>query len=333
MTPNPSRLARCIMLAQGNHTVGVLLHSITYWAKYGKAEIPNTPGTWIANERTFWMQEACLSSDQYDRCIRSLHKWELIERRQWWFGGKNILFVRPSTITVNYLQSASTWEAAKELAPSLPATMHGSISKIAEPSSAFLPNSNEIGNCADPGTAKPLNSNNLIYSSIIDQHKTLTGEHPAAPTFAGKEKTKGSYGKSNKKQASGHQTGKKVPFPEESSMKPTVSELLAAWPQALSKHCGNHPTDQPGCPTLSPKEIGQLALFHKSLGSIPVSGGQLDLRGSAIDILDYAVRRWGEWTVGLWKAEKHEFPSAEFLHENLSAAISAWDNDGCPPRS
>ncbi|MHC2795515.1 hypothetical protein ACVINZ_004527 [Mesorhizobium jarvisii] len=329
MNTHPSRLALCIILARSNHAMGVLLHSIVYWAKYGKAVIPKATGTWVANERSFWMQEARLSSDQYDRCIRSLHKWQLIEKRQWWFGGKNILHVRPSTATLDYLQSASTWEAANELAP---ATMHGSISKMAEPGSAVLLKSNEVGNSAEPETVKPLNSKSVIHGSVIDGLKALTGEHPATPAFAGEEKSKASYGKGNNSMAAAQPAGA-MELPEDYPMKPTIAEMREVWSKAVDKYYGDLFNDQPCCGSLSAKDIGQLALFLESLSSILTSQeSQLDFTGSALDVLHYAVRCWGEWTAGLWMAHKQKFPSPSFLYENLGPAIYAWDQDGRPPR-
>ena len=57
---------------------------------------------------------AQLPSDQYDRTILKLEKWNLIERRQWWFGRRNILFVRPTKVTADYVTAATTWKAATE---------------------------------------------------------------------------------------------------------------------------------------------------------------------------------------------------------------------------
>lgn len=42
----------------------------------------------------------------------------VIERRQWWFGRKNILYVRPTQVAVDFIASATTWKAAEQFLPS-----------------------------------------------------------------------------------------------------------------------------------------------------------------------------------------------------------------------
>jgi hypothetical protein len=64
---------------------GVPLERAVHWIQYAKATIPGVEGEWIANMREWWMQEAQLSYDQFDRASRLLRKMGLIEKRQWWF--------------------------------------------------------------------------------------------------------------------------------------------------------------------------------------------------------------------------------------------------------
>ena len=112
---DPHKLELCIMLARGDHAAGVLLHKIHYWSQYSTAKIPGIEGVWRAKERAWWMREAQLSSGQYDRAIAHLAKHELVEKCQYWFGGLNILHVRPSNKTRNFLASATTWDVALEV--------------------------------------------------------------------------------------------------------------------------------------------------------------------------------------------------------------------------
>ena len=92
----PSRNALCVRLAAHDHLAGIFLVSILHWAKYGRAEIPGVEGEWVANPRSWWRRECCLSSSQYDRSISKLKKLGLIETRQWWWGYKNIQIGRAS---------------------------------------------------------------------------------------------------------------------------------------------------------------------------------------------------------------------------------------------
>src|SRR5713101_5201618 len=110
----PSRLALCIMLTHRDHMAGVLLERAVHWIRYAKATIPGVEGEWIANVREWWMQEAQLSYDQYDRASRLLQRLELIEKRQWWFARRSILHVRPTERTLDFIVSAQTWKAARE---------------------------------------------------------------------------------------------------------------------------------------------------------------------------------------------------------------------------
>lgn len=94
---------------------GVVLDRINHWSRYGKAKIPGVEGQWCANDRPWWMREACLSPGQLDRSIAKLAKLGLIEKRQSPFAGRNVLHMRPSASTKDILASATTWSMALEV--------------------------------------------------------------------------------------------------------------------------------------------------------------------------------------------------------------------------
>jgi hypothetical protein len=152
------------MLARGNHMAGVLLHSILYWSKYGSAKIPGEEGKWTAHDREWWSREACLSLRQYDRAISRLMTWGLVEKRQFWFAGRNILHVRPTTLTTDWIALASTWQAAEEFLDEAFAaaelqdefTGHG---KLGFPKQAISNGTAAYGN---PSSPLPAMSNNMI---------------------------------------------------------------------------------------------------------------------------------------------------------------------------
>lgn len=113
----PSSLTLCTLLARRDHMAGALLNAIRHWTKYSRAEIPDEDGTWCANPHTWWMRECSMSAGQLSRNLRKLDEWGLIERRQFWFGRRNVLYVRASDMTTAYVEAAQTWPAAFELLP------------------------------------------------------------------------------------------------------------------------------------------------------------------------------------------------------------------------
>src|SRR4051812_4256573 len=170
----PSNIALCVKLA-GNHARGVLLFRIHHWIRYATIEIPNFEGVWIANPRSFWELEAQLSPSQCDRALAALEQAELIERRQYWFGRKNVLHVRPTETTCNFIAGAKTWKAAEEFFP-------GAIesSKSDDPSPSKSSNSDQIINSGQLGITKMQNSNN-IGTLLPNKHTVLQSAQPAAP--------------------------------------------------------------------------------------------------------------------------------------------------------
>lgn len=164
----PSRLALCIMLAKGNHLTGAFLYSIVYWSQYGRAKIPHADGYWVANTRIWWCREICLTLRQYDRAVAKLATWGLIEKRQWWFGRRNILYIRPTSLTKDFLASAKSWAAAKELVLEIIAnTSDPMLSELSPSGKPGLPNS-EVSN----GNAKV--GNQGMPTSAISNSGVLT---------------------------------------------------------------------------------------------------------------------------------------------------------------
>ena len=137
------------------------------------------PGKDDANVRQWWLRECCLSPDQWDRTIRKLKKWGLIERRQWWFAGRSILHVRATELTKSFLAASTTWKAASEFLNDL--GLNGS-GKSADHGSANVLTSNGVSKSAEPGSAKTLNSN---YKNILHLKPTKeNGTSAHAPLCA-----------------------------------------------------------------------------------------------------------------------------------------------------
>lgn len=187
----PSRNALCVKLVGNDHVAAHLLISVVHWAKYGNAEIPGVHGKWVANSRDWWMRECCLSPSQYDRSIAKLKKRSLVETRQWWFGRRNILHVRPTKIALDYVASATTWLAAAQFMPD------PYFAEIDDPTLGNLVISNVDGEDEKLGSSKTVISNN-----ISNLHKNQTSKPkcaaPASPSCAG-ENDQSNFGKTLKK--------------------------------------------------------------------------------------------------------------------------------------
>jgi hypothetical protein len=137
----PNTVSICVLLARGDHVAGVLLERISYWSRYGKATIPDVEGHWCANNRRWWMREAYLSPGQLDRSIAKLVELGLIEKRQYPFAGRNVLHMRPNTLTSDILASAKTWGMALEV------LAHAGIPTpkgLAEPGTQVMPSLPEM---------------------------------------------------------------------------------------------------------------------------------------------------------------------------------------------
>ena len=140
---NPNTASICVLLARGDHAAGMLLDRINHWSRYGKATIPGVEGQWCANDRPWWMREACLSPGQLDRSFAKLAKLELVEKHQFPFAGRNVLHARPSDTTRDILASAKTWDMTLEVLTQMGIPIPA---WLAEPGTQVVPSLQEMIN-------------------------------------------------------------------------------------------------------------------------------------------------------------------------------------------
>ncbi len=310
----PSNIALCVKLA-GNHARGVLLFRIHHWIRYATIELPNSEGVWIANPRSFWEQEAQLSPSQCDRALAALEQIGLIERRQYWFGRKNVLHVRPTEMTSNFMAAAKTWQAAEEFYP-------GAIesSKSDDPSPSKSSNSDQIINSGQLGITKMQNSNNM-GTLLPNKHTVLQSAQPAAPacskTHSSLEKSTSGKEKAVGPKALGSKNAKITSGLASYNAAPPLKELAAIWSAAVNHYC-------PVSKALDSKELGNLAEIVSGLGHMFGPKGEEDLRGRTKDILIYTVQHWTQMG---WA--KHP-PNLAWLHHNLGNAVANWASAGRP---
>lgn len=296
---NPHKDALCVMLAAGNHPAGLLLLKIVYWKKYSTAKIPKVEGFWTARDRAWWAREAQLSAGQCDRAFALLHRSGLIERRQWWFGHRNVLFVRPTWKTLNFLAGATTWDAADFLMQQLSYiadTDHDAeLGTNANPTSPGLVNSNEDLKAAKPSSPVVANSKYLMHD-LIHGEDGLECVQPPTALYANKTVQKKCSGKDKIKKNKSI-TKKKIPQPNgdapwKITNKPkTLEQVAAAWLDAMRKR---YP--EAGLPTsiwgISPGEIGALGSMLQSLGKLYGPDGVADLRSMADEFVRFAAANW-----------------------------------------
>lgn len=326
---NPSRLALCVMLTGGSHMLGAFLERAVYWSKYGNAKIPGVEGRWIANRRTWWMREVQLSSAQYDRASKRLLELNLVEKRQWWFSGRSILFLRPSATTLDFITASATWQAAYEFLEN----ENDLASASAIPGSAVLPNSNGLSKPAKPSSAKKPNPNNIKTSHInFSEGKKLSGAHPASPSCAQlkDEPTEVVSGKKKK----GSTGTAKAQAPDHYSMSATgpvtVKSLRDAWHCGMQKYYGAAVTASTEFFEFPPQEWKSLGQILQSLKCLHGPDGEEDWQAQAIDILVHAIREWHY--LGKGDAKTPKYPNLAFIHEKLlSEALSNWYDAGRPP--
>ena len=255
-TTNPSKLALCIMIADNDHRDGVLLERIIWWWKYAYLPIPKKAGKWIANKHEFWRKEACLSPDQLTRTLRRLESKGLIERAQYWFEGRNIMWLRPTAKTVEFLQAAKTWSAANELIADV--ENHATeIGKCAKPSLAQSPNSNGLSKIAEPSSANLPNSNYIKTKHII-QHKIVTSGSSAVPTYPAKKNC--SHAESGSEEVGTAEISQiAVDYAPDTPM--ALGTATKTWIKSVKNHC---PGQQDL--TMSANQKGFLALIAQDLG-------------------------------------------------------------------
>ena len=305
------------MLAGKDHQAGVLLHGVVHWIKHASATIPKVPGKWVANDHEFWKRETQLSRDQLSRNLKYLAERGLIERRQWWWGRSNILYVRPTQKVSEFLSAATTWPAAYELVKE--AKNHQTeISKIADPSSVKLLNC-KLSNTAQLTSADLLISNN-IETEHTTQHKVLTSGSSAMPTYpvekmqtaqknSGKKKTEFSF----------------VDCFEKDEMKlpvvVTVAEASAVWLTSMASHFPGHATGS----DLAAKQKGALALIVQGLENLHGSNGIVKFQHHTADILEFGLHHWKKW------GKKSVAPDPVAFLDVLDGVVNAWHQAGCPP--
>lgn len=282
---------------------GTLLAAIVHWAQYGQAKITGVEGKWVANPREWWMREACLTPAQYDKAIRNLCVWKLIERRQWWFGGKNILYVRPTELTSNFYQAMTTWAAINELETELERTQMGppEICEITDPGSPNSTNSNELSQSADPSPPETMNSK-YVSNSLESHDDELPSACPAAPTCA-----------VEKKEVTGKQKGPGLI--EVKQPAPKVDLLCQTWISEYENFRKSSPITPPY--EFKGKDFGHLALLQKYLNRLPD-----EFSSHGADAIAFIIRNWSNFDI----CGKPPFPTTEFAMENFSL----WVEAGCP---
>jgi hypothetical protein len=346
----PTRLSLCIMLARRNHMAGVLLERAVHWRQWSKATIPEVEGTWTANIREWWMQEAQLSYDQYDRASRLLATLGLIEKRQWWFAGRNMLFLRPTNKTLGFICSASTWKAAREYF-----AHYATDEQISD--SAELTNSNFAeppdSENAEAGSAKKLNPNG--YSKFAEpssagapNSKYINNTHgklhmgkeqscglPASPAAAKipkappKKEKPGNESKKKPVVTNAISTKAKLEWASTSAEEHKLSHLIAVWRAGMMKYFGK-PAALSAVYGPSPKEKGSLAEMFERLGLFTNHEGvTVNFQPRAADILVHAVCHWDYFLGKHSKLPK--IPTISVLYEKLFEEVFAhWNNAGRP---
>jgi hypothetical protein len=275
------------------------------------------------------MREAQLSSAQYDRSVRTLADLKLIERRQWWFGGRSILFVRPTATTLDFVTAAATWQAAYEFLEE--ENDYASASTI--PGSAGLLNPNGLSKPAKPGSAKKQNSKYIKTThNNLTEEKELSGAHPASPACAQQPTAQAKEVVSGKKK-SGNVGSLKVAVANDgagSTVTPvTVKSLRNAWHSAMQKYYGGAVASSPDIFEFPPQEWSSLAQILQALKCVHSPEGEEDLQAQAVDILVHAIRAWNSFVKTGGKIPK--YPSVTCIREKLfSESIGAWHHAGRP---
>jgi hypothetical protein len=344
----PNRLALCIMLTDRDHMAGVLLERAVHWIRFAKATIPGVEREWIANVREWWMQEAQLSYDQFDRASRLLRKMELIEKRQWWFARRNMLYLRPTQKTVDFIDAAQTWKAAQEfyedysvdeeisgfeeLADSNFAEPPGN--EIAEPSSATKLNPNGYSKSANPNSAQAPNSKYINNThGKLHMGKKQSDGLPASPAAVkipkAAQETPGKGYKKKPVVTNAISTKTKMEWASTSPPEQSLNHLIAVWQAGMMKVFGQ-PAALPAMYALSGKEKGSLAQIFERLGLMTKHNNVVvNFQPHAADILVHGVRHWDYFLGKHSKLPK--IPTISVLYEKLFEEVFAhWNEAGRP---
>jgi hypothetical protein len=325
LVTKPNRSALFVMLAQGNHMDGALLERAAHWIQYSKAKIPGTEGKWVANKREWWMQEAQLSADQYDRASRRLRKLGLIEKGQYWFSGRCILYLRPTQTTLDFIQSAKTWQAAREFLE-YSVEEDGEVadpgeSNIADVSTATPLKSNGYSKIAMPGSTELLNPNNMeVEHGGLNLKEKLTSVHQASPVHApttAKAQAKTDSGKEKKEDGA-------------SAVEPQpLQSVIKAW-RAVVRECFGMPAALSAITGPSAKEKASLAEGFESLSAVWGKEDKSEnLQPHAADIVVHTVRHWDNFLSK--KASLPKYPTLTAIFTRLDGEqISYWHSAGRP---
>ncbi len=316
MKITPSQQALCVKLAQRNHAAGFLLYLIVYWHQYAKPTIPKFKGKWIANKREWWMLQGQLTPSQLDRALPFLKRLRLIERTQYWFGRENILHVRPTELTTNYLTAAKTWQAAEELYPASETT-GATEAKSAKPGSSKTTSSKGFIIAAKLGSAELVKSNTIKTSHLNKPTNHSSAQTASPPCSKGGEAVSGKI--SGKKEKGAKTKNCIVPKPlSTQKAAPKITFVLAAWNACYALHHPGDPLDP-----WTPKQIGAIALATEALAHTDGPSGLEDLRHRACDIFAFAAQHWSK--LGMIK------PRPEPTHPfELSTILGVWNNAGRP---
>jgi hypothetical protein len=323
---NPYRSTLCVMLADGKHADGLLLDRIVHWFKYSKVTLPGSKGTWIANPTSWWMREACLSKDQYDRSIKRLKQRGLVEARQWWFGKKNILHVRPTEAAIQFLAASKTWQAADEF---ILAPQNEHISSIAIPDAAIPLNFNEVSKDAESSSANALHSNNTGNNNLNETSKHKDA-HPASPSCVASSLKVDSKILGGKEDIKNNSIGPEtVKYGDIDIYLPTVKYLASIWRAACLKYHGCGADD---APDLSCDEVGLLAKFLSGMSKFDAPDAT-DWRPFTPYIIAYTVAHWSRFEDAY--GNNTDYPSFKmfYLGGISTAAINRWIKEGHPEES
>jgi hypothetical protein len=299
----PSRNALCVRLAAGNHLAGFFLVSILHWAKYGRAEIPGVEGEWVANPRSWWRHECCLSSSQYDRSIAKLKKLGLIEARQWWWGYTNILHLRPTKVTLDYIVSATTWVAAEQFLPD----QH--VVEIDDPSSLALTICKENADDGNLGSTKlPISKD--ISNLSDNQTSNPQSAVPASPTCAN--------GKKNNKKSPGKNKDSK-----DATSIVSLKELENIWVARVAKKCSGKGVFNSAVPELSAKGRGALALvetYFAELADQKLTIAHGKYQSALEHFLCYVIDQWSS----IGADQQPVQPDLGFMAARIGPFVEAW---------
>jgi hypothetical protein len=228
----------------------------------------------------------------------------LVEKRQFWFAGKNILHVRPLATVSNFLGSAVCWDAADEFVHNWRAAKQFGI-----PEHWSLWERPNLESCklAELSSANQ-QSSNIISNELKIEH-TNKHAHSATPPCAVKP------GSSQNKS--------KIP----GGMKP-ITSLIRYWLNI------NNIGSAAG---LDAKTACALVEFYKGLRLLNSQGKYVDLRPYAKDILWFKWEKEPHWKVSkkadlgpAWNAAKKTFPA--HLVDHISESAMQWEVAGRPKR-